>query len=93
MKDLESKLAEYGKRDRRNTQGHNHLGQFLLDRDKTPCEQQAYPFCGKHVSVHYHFNKKSSPNLVQVRCLICKSYANVKASQWLRDRANSKKSV
>ena len=95
MKDLESRLAELGKRDKRNTHGHTNLGKFLIDKDNTPCELQSYPFCNKSLNIHYtkgNVLKNYAKGTVHVRCQLCGARATVLASQWLKDKDKSKKS-
>lgn len=94
MKDMEAKLAELGKRERRAyTKDTPHLGKFVLNKPQ-PCDDRQYPFCGRQTLIHYNHltNQSVEPGTITVRCTLCHSYQITTIDQWRRDVEKSKKS-
>ena len=86
VQDFDSKIQQYGKLTKRNG-----LPKLVLNKH-TDCGNHVYPFCGKKVSIHYpvmNFAMREQGK-VTVRCMICNANAQVRLSQYRRDKANNK---
>ena len=89
MKNFAEVLLKYG--DWTKPKNNNTEPKYFLHKDKQPCGKE-YPFCDKHLNIHFHNTPRHPKGSVNIRCRLCSKGGIFDYNQWKVDMAKSKKS-